>query len=179
MNFHDELRRTYVGAAPHTLIIGLIWVISGFIVNLTSKEFSIIFFFLASGVNFPLGELVRKLMGVNNLLSQENNLPKLFTYLSFTIPLSLPVVYMACKSNINWFFPAFAVIVGAHYLPFIWAYKMPTFGILGALILFIGVICALLFSEYFSIAAYLTGSTMIIFAIVHYLIVKKELKTIS
>jgi hypothetical protein len=177
MDFHKELRRTYFGAAPHTLCVGSLWIISGVISNYASKEFTILFFFIACGINFPLGELLRKAIKIPNVLSKENNLPKLFSYLSFTIPLSMPIVFMACKYNINWFFPAFAVLVGAHYLPFIWAYKMPTFGILAALIISIGILCAMKFSESFPIAAYMTGSTMIFFAVIHYIMMNKEVKS--
>jgi hypothetical protein len=176
MDFHKELRRTYFGAAPHTLCVGLLWILSGVLSNFASKGFTILFFFFACGVNFPLGELLRKVLKIKDVLSKENNLPRLFTFLSFTIPLSIPVVYMACKFNINWFFPAFAVIVGAHYLPFIWAYRMPTFGILGGIVILIGIICALRFQESFPLAAYITGATMVLFGIVHYILISKEVK---
>jgi len=179
MDFHKELRRTYLGAAPHTLCVGSLWIISGIIANYLTKEFAILFFFFACGVNFPLGELLRKAMKIQNVLSKENNLPKLFMYLSFTIPLSMPIVYMACKYNINWFFPAFAVLVGAHYLPFIWAYKMPTFGLLAALIISVGVLCALKFSNSFPMAAYMTGTAMILFAVIHFILVRKELRSVT
>jgi hypothetical protein len=85
---------------------------------------------------------------------------------------------MACKYNINWFFPAFAVLVGAHYLPFIWAYKMPTFGILAGLIISVGILCAMKFSDSFPIAAYMTGTMMILFAIIHYIMINKEVKSV-
>ena len=178
MDFHKEIRRTYLGAAPHTLCVGLLWIFSGVISTFASKEFTILFFFFACAVNFPFGELLRKAIKTPNVLSKENNLPKLFTYLSLTIPLSMPIVYMACKFNINWFFPAFAVLVGAHYLPFIWAYKMPTFGILAGVIISIGILCALKFSESFPMAAYMTGSTMILFAVIHYIILTKQVKSV-
>ncbi len=176
MDFHKEIRKTYYGAAPHTLCVGLLWITSGIVSKFASINFTVLFFFFACAVNFPLGELLRKAMKMENFLSKENNLPKLFTYLSLTIPLSMPIVYMACKYNINWFFPSFAVLIGAHYLPFVWAYKMPTFGILAGLIIAIGIICVLKYSDSFPIAAYMTGSTMILFAVIHYSLVRKEVK---
>lgn len=176
MDNHIELRRTYFGAAPHTLCVGLLWITSGIVSKFASINFTVLFFFFACGVNFPLGELLRKAMKMRSFLSKENNLPKLFSYLSFTIPLSMPIVYMACKYNINWFFPAFAILVGAHYLPFIWAYKMPTFGILAGLIIAVGILCLLKFSDSFPMAAYMTGSIMILFAVLHYFLIRGEVK---
>jgi len=109
-------------------------------------------------------------------MSKNNDLAKLFPLLSFTIPLSIPIVYMACQHNINWFFPAFAILIGAHYLPFAWAYKMPTFIILGSLIIINGCISAYFFSDIFDLAAYLTGGLIVIFGISHFLLVISEIK---
>jgi hypothetical protein len=118
MNYHKEFRQTYLGAAPHSIIVGSLWIISGIVSNYTSTITAILFFFFATAINFPIGELLRKAFKFPNIMSKENNLDKLFPLLSFTIPLSIPLVYMACQHNINLFFPAFAVLVGAHYLPF-------------------------------------------------------------
>ena len=110
-------------------------------------------------------------------MSSENHLDKLFSWLSFTIPLSIPVIYLAMQHNINWFFPAFAIIIGAHYLPFVWAYKMPTFAVLGALIIGSATYIALYHAKSFSLAAYTTGGLINLFGVIHLLIIKKELKT--
>lgn len=179
MDLHKEFRLTYLGAAPHSITVGLLWVISGIISNYTSVTFTILFFFFAAGLNFPIGEFFRKLLKTPNFLSTENHLPKLFSSLSLTIPLSIPLVYMACQYNINWFFPAFAVIVGAHYLPFIWAYKLPSFGVLGILIVVSGSFIAYFIPESFDLAAYTTGGLIILFGVIHFLLVKKEIINIK
>lgn len=173
---HRDFRQTYLGAAPHSLTVGSLWIISGMVSNYTSTGFAILFFFFATAINFPIGELVRKLMKVQNRMSKDNNLDKLFTWLSLTIPLSIPLVFMACQYNINWFFPAFAVLVGAHYLPFVWAYQMPTFAVLGGLIVISGSLIGYFYSQSFDLAAYATGGLIILFGLIHLLIVKREIK---
>ncbi len=177
MNKHTEFRQTYLAAAPHSITVGTLWILSGVISNFTSTITAILFFFFATAINFPIGELIRKLMKAQNKMSEDNNLAKLFPLLSFTIPLSVPLVFMACQYNINWFFPAFSVLIGAHYLPFVWAYQMPTFAVLGVLIVLSGSIIGYYFKETFDLAAYTTGAFIILFGIIHLMIVKTEIKT--
>lgn len=177
MNIHTELRKTYLGAAPHTLMMGLVWLISGVLPLFFSKSLTILFFFFAAGAAFSAGEALNKALKTPKVISEENNLPKLFLFLGMTIPLAFPVVYMALQYNSNWFFPAFAIIVGGHYLPFIWAYKMPTFGILGGLLIAVGVGCAFWLPEHFSTAAYITGAVLLTFAALHFWLVRRELDT--
>ena len=179
MNNHTEFRFTYLGAAPHSMTVGTLWILSGIISKFTSIGFTILFFFFATAVNFPIGEFVRKLMKVPYSMNKDNNLAKLFPWLSFTIPLSIPLIYMACQYNINYFFPAFTILVGAHYLPFVWAYKMPTFAILSILLVFTGSYIAIYFNNVFDLAAYTTGAIIIIFGIIHLFLVSKEMKRVS
>ena len=51
---------------------------------------------------------------------------------AFIVPFSLPVIGAATLHNQNWFYPACMVVVGAHYMPFIFSYGMWQFGILAA-----------------------------------------------
>ncbi|RIV21596.1 hypothetical protein DYU11_19545 [Fibrisoma montanum] len=175
MDPHKEFRQTYLGAAPHTFVIGLIWVLSGLVSDNQSRTSGIVFIIVGGMFIFPLGELIRRfVLKAPTRLSPDNKLPLLFTLLAFTIPLSYPVVYMASKGNINWFFPSLAVLVGAHYLPFYWGYRMVTFLVLAVLIVAIGTVCALYASDSFSISAYLTGGSMLLFAVVNFVLVKNE-----
>ena len=65
---------------------------------------------------------------------------------------------------------------GAHYFPFVWAYQMPTFAILGGLIVISGSLIAYYFPNNFDLASYTTGGLIILFGIIHLIIVKKEIK---
>lgn len=53
-----------------------------------------------------------------------NPLGPLGMQVAFIIPCSYPVIGAAVLHNVNWFYPAFMVIVGAHYLPFVFLYGM-------------------------------------------------------
>ena len=67
---------------------------------------------------------------------------------AFTIPLNLPVVAAAALYRLNWFYPACMIVVGTHYLPFIFLYGMWQFGVLAAVLIGGGVTIGLMFAEY-------------------------------
>ena len=53
-------------------------------------------------------------------------------------PLSLPLIAAATIHQQNWFYPAFMIVVGAHYLPFIFLYGMWQFGFLAGILISAG-----------------------------------------
>jgi hypothetical protein len=174
MDFTTENRLTYLGASPHTLATGMIWIIASAVGQYYSKSQAILIFILAGTFVFPLGEIIRKLLKAPNLLSKENKLPQLFMLLAFTIPMSYPLIYLACKNDVNYFFPAFAILVGAHYLPFFYGYRMAAFIIMAFLLEIQAIICVLYFPGNFSISGYVTGFILLVFAFINYVRVKKE-----
>ena len=50
-------------------------------------------------------------------------------------PSNLPLIFAATAYRQNWFYPAFMVALGSHYLPFIFLYGMWQFGVLAALLI--------------------------------------------
>jgi hypothetical protein len=175
MDFHQELRRVYLGASPHTLVIGTIWIISGLCGDFVSSRSAILLILIGGMFVFPLGEVARKYILRNpHRVRESNSLPLLLMLIAFTIPLSYPLVYMASRNNINSFFPSLTIIVGAHYLPFLWAYKMPSFLFLGIILVGVGML-SFYSTNSFSICAYATGAVMIIFGLINFSIVTAEL----
>lgn len=67
----------------------------------------------------------------------------LATQIAFTVPLGLLVATAAAGYRPDWFFPASMIIVGAHYLPFVFLYGMPLFAVLAAVLTCGGVALAL------------------------------------
>ncbi|MEX2623100.1 MAG: hypothetical protein WD651_05205 [Acidimicrobiia bacterium] len=52
--------------------------------------------------------------------------------------IAIPVVGAAALYDINWFYPAFMLVMGAHYLPFSHLYGMRIFVPLGAVMWLVG-----------------------------------------
>jgi hypothetical protein len=71
------------------------------------------------------------------------------------MPLLLPV----SRYDLNWFYPALMILLGAHYLPFVFLYGMRMFALLAAALLGGGIIIAMYLSSGFSTGAWYTGTT--------------------
>jgi hypothetical protein len=56
------------------------------------------------------------------------------------------------------------ILVGAHYLPFVFLYGMRMFWALGLLLVGAGILIALYWSTVFSAGAWFTGAVMLVFA---------------
>jgi hypothetical protein len=77
-----------------------------------------------------------------------------------SVPLLLPVGLY----RLNWFYPAMMILVGAHYLPFVFLYGMRLFAALAAVLVGGGTLIAMYFSDSFSIGAWYTGTILLVFA---------------
>lgn len=58
---------------------------------------------------------------------------------AFVLPLSLLLVGAATLYRTEWFYPAFMIVLGAHYLPFVTLYGMRLFYTLAAILVAAGV----------------------------------------
>jgi len=85
---------------------------------------------------------------------------------AFTLPLTLPLVFAATAYRHSWFYPAFMVAVGAHYLPFIFLYGMWQFGVLAALLIGSGLFIAIYLPTTLSLGGWLAASMLLVFAFI-------------
>jgi hypothetical protein len=113
---------------------------------------------------FPLTLLVLKAMGGRTSLSPENPLAGLARQIAFTVPISLPLVGAATLHRLGWFYPAFMIVVGAHYLPFWFLYGMWQFAALGAALCGGALLLGLYVPEPWSLGGWITGLALLAFA---------------
>jgi hypothetical protein len=106
---------------------------------------------------YPVTTLVCRLLGNPGSVSSDNPLREA----SITIPvvgaLGIPVAAAASLYEINWFYPAFMVVMGAHYLPFSHLYGMRVFVPLGAGMWLLGLVIGLWAPAWSAAGALLTG----------------------
>ena len=133
-----EVRLTYLGGFPGGLVSGAIWLVSAALGTWGSTRSAILVLVLGGPFIFPLSQLVLRAMGRRASLDPRNPLAALAMQIAFTIPLSLPLIGAATLHRLDWFYPAFLVVVGAHYLPFVFLYGMWTFALLAAIMIFGG-----------------------------------------
>jgi hypothetical protein len=113
-------------------------------------------------------------MGRGASLSAGNPMGQLAMQVAFTVPLNLLVVAGATLYRLNWFYPACMIVVGTHYLPFVFLYGMGQFWILGGLLVVGGVVIGLYVPDSFSLGGWVTGVMLLVFAFVGRNVVRRE-----
>ena len=98
---------------------------------------------------------------------------------AFVLPFCLPVVFAATAFRENWFYPALMIVLGAHYLPFIFMYGMWQFGVLAALLIGSGVVIGMYLPSTFSLGGWLTALMLLIFAFVGRSVALTDNKTVK
>lgn len=159
-----EVRTVYVGSFSGLIVTGVIWLLSAAIGTWMSTGLAIWALILGGTFIFPLSQLLLKAMGKPASLSKDNPFGTLAMQIAFMIPLCYPVIAAAVIHNTNWFFPAFLVVVGAHYLPFIFLYGMWQFGILSALLVGLGTALGMYFSDNFALGGWIGAAIFLLAA---------------
>ncbi len=160
-----ETRTVFINGSVGQAVSGLIWLASAALATWVSDQAGIIVLVFGGMTIFPLTQLALRLMGHRSAMSKENPFNALAMQVAFIVPLLLPVIYMASRANINWFYPAFMIVVGAHYLPFITLYGMWQFGVLGSVLLAGGILCGIFAPHAFTPGGWLTAAALLLFAV--------------
>jgi len=115
---------------------------------------------------FPMTRLLLNAMGRPSSLPKGHPMNALAMQVAFVLPLTLPLVFAAAAYRRNWFYPAFMIALGSHYLPFIFLYGMWQFGVLAALLVSSGLLIGMYLPSVFSLGAWLTAVVLLGFAFV-------------
>jgi hypothetical protein len=170
-----EMRQVFLGGSVGSLVSGLIWLVSAALGTFVSTSHAILALVLVGIFIFPLTQLVLKLLGRPSGARRENPFNYLAMQVAFIVPLGLPVVGGAALYNIDWFYPAFMIILGAHYLPFMTLYGMWQWGLLGGVLIFAGLALALwLPGATFAVGGWFTGVVLLLFAVYAATIARRE-----
>ncbi|HEY2825841.1 MAG TPA: hypothetical protein VGI83_09870 [Gemmatimonadales bacterium] len=166
------MRVRFVGGFYGQLVSGLLWLTSAALATWSTPRAAITTALLGGFAIFPLTELFVRLGGAKPL-SQLSELRKLGPQVALVMPLCIPLLIPVVQYKLNLFFPALMILLGAHYLPFVFLYGMRMFGVLAALILGGGVML-LYWGTTFSGGAWYTGAVLLVFAIVGKATVRRE-----
>lgn len=161
-----ELRLAFMGGFIAQLIEGGIWALSAGVSLWAAPLYGMVVLFIASIFLYPLTQLTLRLIGHNTTLSIGNTLDQLATQLAFTVPVGFLLVLAATLYRENWFYPASMIIVGAHYIPFVFLYGMREFGALAILMVAAGAGIGLYGPNIFSLGGWITAVLLIGFALI-------------
>jgi hypothetical protein len=119
----------------------------------------------ASGARTDLDENVVREIGLSNgLVDVEVALRSLGIPVAFVRPFSMLLLVPVGHYRLSWFYPALMILLGAHYLPFVFLYGMRMFAFLAAVLIAGGVAIAIFASSSFSSGSWFTGVALIVFA---------------
>jgi hypothetical protein len=161
-----EMRSAFLGGFAGQLVSGAIWAIAAAVSMISQPKYGMAVLFFASMLIFPLTQLSLRLIGRPATLNKDNSLGDLARQIAFTVPLNFLLVGAATLYREDWFFPAAMIVVGTHYLPFIFLYGMWQFGILAGVLVGGGTMLGLYGPEIFSLGGWLTAVALVIFAFV-------------
>ena len=172
-----EVRSVYIGGFWGQLVSSVIWLVSAALGTWVTPKASILAAVIAGFFIFPLTQMLLRLSERPARVSKENPLHWLGMQVAFVLPLSMLLLVPVCHYNLNLFFPALMVLLGAHYLPFATLYGMHMFWALAGILVAMGYVIALYFSQTFSLGAWVGGLILFVFAWVGRSIATAETRT--
>jgi hypothetical protein len=159
-----ESRSVYIGGFWGQLVSSVIWLVSAALGTWVTPKASILAVVIGGFFIFPLTQLMLRLSGRRASVSKENPFHWLGTQVAFVLPFSMLLLVPVGLYNLNWFFPALMILLGAHYLPFATLYGMRIFLFLAGILIAAGVVIAQYFSATFSLGAWVGGLALFVFA---------------
>jgi hypothetical protein len=159
-----EVRSVYIGGFWGQLVSSVIWLVSAALGTWVTPKASILAVIIGGFFIFLLTQMLLRLSGRPASVSQENPFHYLGMQVAFVLPLSMLLLVPVALYRLNWFFPALIILLGAHYLPFATLYGMRMFLALAGILIALGVVVALYFSQTFSLGAWLAGFILFAFA---------------
>src|SRR5260370_38960002 len=134
-----ESRSVYFGGFWGQLVSSIIWLVSAALGTWVTRKASILAVVIGGFFIFPLTQLMLRLSGRRASLSRENPFNQLGMQVAFVLPFSMLLLVPVGLYNLNLFFPALMVLLGAHYLPFATLYGMRMFLFLAGILIAAGV----------------------------------------
>ena len=159
-----DVRRLYSGGFQGQLVSAVIWLSAAAAAQWVSTTSAVVVLFLGGTLIFPLTRLAIRLTGRPASLPPGHPMAPLAMQIAFTVPIGLVVVVALLSGHGELFFPASMVVVGAHYLPFVFLYGMRLFAYLAAALVVPGVLLLLWVPAPVPLAGWLTAAILVVFA---------------
>ena len=165
-----------MGGFMGQLVSAVLWFVSAVLATWGSERTAIGLLVIAGFFIFPLTKLGLMLIGHRVKVSEDNPLNGLGMQAAFVLPPCLLLVGAAALYRLDWFYPAFMIVLGAHYLPFVTLYGMKMFYALAGILIAGGVALALYVAMPFGTGAWFTAVVLMIFAFLGRATVSAEMR---
>lgn len=165
----SEVSRVYLGGFVGQAVSGALWLASAALATWQTPKTAILLLVFGGFFIYPLTSAALRICGRPAALSRGNPLRWLAMQAAFVLPASMPLVAPVAMYRLNLFFPATAILLGAHYLPFATLYGKRSFVALGAALVVCGIAIGLyLPGASFGLAGWVAGAILLVFAVVEY-----------
>jgi hypothetical protein len=161
-----DVQETFIGGFAGQLVSAVLWFASASACTWHSLRVGGLILVFGGILIFPLTQLLLRMMGHRSALPKGHPMNALGMQVAFTLPLSLPVVLAIASVRPGWFYPAFMIVLGAHYLPFVFMYGMWQFSVLCAVLVSGGLLIGMYVPQPVSLGAWLTSFVLLIFALI-------------
>ncbi|MBN1327723.1 MAG: hypothetical protein JW996_07220 [Candidatus Cloacimonetes bacterium] len=173
-NQHVEFRRCHWGGSVYLAVESLLWLLSATVGTAGQIPASMFILLIGGMLVYPIATACSRLLKMPKPDSS-NKLAILSTWIALTIPLGVPLVFMATSvDREHLFFPAFAVLVGAHWLPFAYVYSMKSFAMLAVILVLAGVLFGFVLPQFSAACGFVVGGILLLFAIINFIVVHGE-----
>jgi hypothetical protein len=159
-----EVRTSYLGGFVGQLVSALIWFASAAVATFIDHKTGFWALAIGGAAIFPLTRALLLMAGRGVVLARENPLGHLAMQIAFTVPLVFPIAGAIALYRPGWFYPACMVIVGTHYLPFVFLYGMKTFALLAAALTGAGFAIGMIAPDQVVMGGWVGGAVLFAFA---------------
>lgn len=148
------------------VVSGVVWLAAAALATWVSDGAGMAALFLGGATIFALTTLGLRLLGGPSALPKGHPMNSLAFQIAMTVPLGVLVVIVLGRDDPSLFFPGAMVIVGAHYLPFVFLYGLPAFAALGGALV-VGATAVLYVAPDAGVgAAWATGALLVVVGLV-------------
>jgi hypothetical protein len=169
-----EVRTVFVGGFWGQLVSSALWLTSAALATWDTPRAAILTAVFGGFLIFPAVLLLLRLSGGPTYLSKDNPLGGLGMQIAFTLPPAMFLLIPVTQFHLNFFYPALMILLGAHYIPFVFSYGMRMFAPLAAILIFSGLGIAHYFNGSFSLGGWVCGVTLFVFAWIGRATVRRE-----
>lgn len=160
-----DVRKTFLGGFPGHLATAFIWLVSATLATWGSHRAAILALTVGGMFIFPLTQIFLRMMGLPASLPKGHPMNTVARQTAFIVPLCMPLIAATTLYRLDWFYPAFMIVVGAHYLPFSHLYGMWQYEVLGAMLIGAGLAVGL-WVPIFSVGAWISATLFLGYAFV-------------
>jgi len=159
-----EMRDVHRNGAVGGFVAGALWLASAAAGTWGTKNAAVAVLVFGGFFIYPMTQAGLKLAGGTGSLSAGNPLRSLAMEVAFIVPLCIPLILAVTREHATWFYPGFMIVVGAHYLPFVFLYGMPAFAVLGAILVGLGWLLGFHWHS-FALGGWVTSALFVLFGL--------------